>query len=69
MICSSVNLLFFTSYSFSKSTLPQNGGVSGEHVTGQLGPIVADHHARQPATLSDGTRQIRRSDTGNSRSN
>jgi hypothetical protein len=33
MICSSVNLLFFTSHSFSKWTLPQVGGVFGEHVT------------------------------------
>jgi len=28
---------------------------SGEHgMTGQLGAVVADHHARQPATLGDG---------------
>jgi len=35
MICSSLNLVFFTSVSSRRRTLAQTGGVSGEHVTGQ----------------------------------
>ncbi len=40
-----------------RNVMPLNAGVlaPGEHgMTGQLGAIVADHHARQPATLGDG---------------
>jgi hypothetical protein len=34
MICSSLNLVFFTSVSSRRRTLAQTGGVSGEHVSG-----------------------------------
>jgi hypothetical protein len=36
MICSSLNLVFFTSVSSRRRTLAQTGGVSGEHVNGAM---------------------------------
>lgn len=39
------------------NVMPLDAGVlaPGEHgMTGQFGAVVADHHARQPATVGDG---------------
>ena len=41
-----------------RDVMPLEAGVLalGENsMTGQLGPAVADHHARQPATFGDGS--------------
>ncbi|USI72824.1 alpha/beta hydrolase [Sphingomonas morindae] len=40
MICSSLNLVFFTSVSSRRRTLAQTGGVSGEHVRHSWGGAV-----------------------------
>ena len=40
-----------------RNVMPLDAGVLalGEHgMTGQFGAVVADHHARQPATVDDG---------------
>ncbi|PZU06386.1 MAG: hypothetical protein DI605_18995, partial [Sphingomonas sp.] len=41
MICSSLNLVFFTSVSSRSRTLAQTGGVSGEHVSADLIDVSA----------------------------